>query len=59
MLLGLLLPLLAAQAVCLRLARSKAGRMMRPGELWDAEDLDRWLELIEPFPFEDVSNARD
>jgi hypothetical protein len=33
-----------------RHARRTAARMMRPAEEWDAEDTERWLALIEPFP---------
>jgi hypothetical protein len=38
------------QWLCGRLARRAAARMMRPADEWDAEDTDRWLALIEPFP---------
>jgi hypothetical protein len=41
--------LLAAQAVCARLARRERARLMRPADLWEPEDVDRWLALIEPF----------
>jgi hypothetical protein len=33
-----------------RRARRLASRWTRPAEEWDAEDVDRWLALIEPFP---------
>jgi len=43
--------LLAAQQVCSRLARRTEAQMMsRPADDWDGDDIDRWLELIEPFP---------
>lgn len=48
--LALLFPLLAIHAYCLRRARRTLNRMMRPAEHWEANDLDHWLSLIEPFP---------
>jgi hypothetical protein len=42
--------LLLAHVACARLARRAAGRLMRPADELEAEDVDRWLELIEPFP---------
>jgi len=42
--------LLAGQWLCGRRARRDATRLMRPADEWDAEDVDRWLALIEPFP---------
>jgi len=47
---GLLVILLAAHLLCVRRARRVAGRLMRPAHQLDAEDYDRWLGLIEPFP---------
>jgi len=50
-LLGLLKGLLLlAQWLCSRRARRGAARLMRPADEWDAEDVDFWLERIEPFP---------
>ena len=42
--------LLPAHALCVRWARRRRARLMRPAELWDGDDVDRWLALIEPFP---------
>jgi hypothetical protein len=33
-----------------RRARRLAACRTRPADEWDAEDVDRWLALIEPFP---------
>ena len=50
-LLTMALLLLAVQAYSRRLARRSDHRqLMRPADEWDAEDVDRWLDLIEPFP---------
>lgn len=43
--------LATAHSYCWRLTRrSDDARLMRPAEEWEPEDVDRWLELIEPFP---------
>ena len=52
-LLALVALLLTTQLYCSRLARRKVARMMRPGDDWEPEDLDRWLALIEPFDLEE------
>ena len=57
-LVGLLAALLIVQLVCLRQARRKVEHMMRPGEHWDGEDIDRWLALIETFPLGDEAQQR-
>ncbi|NJN14606.1 MAG: hypothetical protein HC813_03015 [Planctomycetes bacterium] len=44
----LLLLLVVAQRFCASRVRRQRDRMMRPGTEWDAEDVDRWLALIEP-----------
>jgi len=49
-LLLILAALVPAHALCVRWARRRRARLMRPAELWEAEDVDRWLALIEPFP---------
>jgi len=49
-LLGLLAILFATHLICVRRARRVAGRLMRPAAQLEAEDYDRWLALIEPFP---------
>ena len=54
-LLSLFASLLTAQAICARRAKRETQHMMRSGDLWEAEDLDRWLELIEPFPLGDTT----
>jgi hypothetical protein len=53
LLLGLTALLLVAQALCVRAARRDAAQALdRPAEEWDAEDVERWLALIEPTPIE-------
>ena len=43
--------LLVAQQVCSRIARRTDARMMsRSADDWDGDDVDTWLDLIEPFP---------
>ena len=49
-LIGLVAILILLQWACGRLARRSVSRMMRPAEEWEPEDVDRWLDLIEPFP---------
>lgn len=49
-LLLILAALLPAHVLCVRRARRRRAHLMRPAELWDCEDVDRWLGLIEPFP---------
>jgi len=49
-LLLLTVALLVGQWVIGRRARRDATHLMRPADEWDAEDVDRWLALIEPFP---------
>ena len=43
---GVLLVTLLSQ----RAARRQGSRWMRPADEWTADDVDRWLDLIEPFP---------
>jgi len=50
--------LLLAHVACVRLARRTAGRLMRPADELEAEDVDRWLELIEPFPLGEARTPR-
>jgi len=47
-LLILISALLCAHAWCVRRARRADARLMRPADDLTPEDLDRWLELIEP-----------
>jgi len=42
--------ILLGQWILNRRARREATHLMRPADEWDAEDVDRWLALIEPFP---------
>jgi hypothetical protein len=41
-----------------RRARRDAAHLMRPADEWDAEDVDRWLALIEPFPLRKPTHDR-
>ena len=41
-----------------RLARKSQSRMMGPGDEWEPEDVDRWLDLIEPFPLPERRRER-
>ena len=49
-LLTLVALLLVLQLCCARRARNSVSRMMGPAEEWEPEDVDGWLDLIEPFP---------
>lgn len=57
-LLALVTLLLLLQWVCVRRARRRAAHLMRPASEWEAEDLDRWLALIEPFPLPERDQPR-
>ena len=57
-LLGLTVAALLAQWHFGRRARRDALRHFKPAEEWDAEDVDRWLALIEPFPLRNPSHKR-
>ena len=50
---ALVLLLLLAQVLCLRQARRKDSRLMRPADDLEPEDVDRWLDLIEPCDLRD------
>jgi len=50
--------LLLAQLSCGVLARRATSHMMRPGDDWDGEDVERWLALIEPFPLRKPARGR-
>jgi hypothetical protein len=50
--------LLLGQWLSGRRARRDATRLMRPADEWEAEDLDRWLALIEPFPLRKPTHDR-
>jgi len=41
-----------------RRARRDATHLMRPADEWEAEDVDRWLALIEPFPLRKPTHDR-
>ena len=58
-LITLIAVLLLGQWLCGRWTRRKTARMMtRPVEDWDGDDVDRWLDLIEPFPLPDPTRPR-
>ena len=57
-LLLLLSVLLLAQACCLRRTRRTDARLMRPADDLTPEDVDRWLELIEPCGLRDATRPR-
>ena len=52
-LLSTLAILAAAQFWCGRLARRGDHRLMRPADQLDADDVDCWLDLIEPYTIPD------
>ncbi len=52
-LLLLILSLCAAQHVCARQTRQMKDHLMRPAQDWEDDDVDQWLNLIEPFPLPD------
>ncbi len=57
-LLLLVTALVLAQWLFGRRARRDTARLMKPAEEWDAEDVDRWLALIEPFPLRKPTHKR-
>jgi hypothetical protein len=57
-LLLLTVAILLGQWTLTRRARRDATRLMRPADEWDAEDVDRWLALIEPFPLRKPTHDR-
>ena len=58
LLLVLAIGLAATQAASARSARASARRRMRPGGDWEADDVDYWLALIEPFPLPDPTRRK-
>ena len=48
----LILSLVLVTLVSRKRARNEQARLMRPADEWSAEDLDCWLDLIEPFPLD-------
>ena len=50
--------LVLLSALCARRARRGYARMMRHPDHWDGEDVERWLDLIEPFPLPDASRKK-
>jgi len=46
----LVLALACAQTALRGRARRRASKLMRPADEWTADDTQRWLDLIEPFP---------
>ncbi len=51
-LLALATLLLLAHWRCARLAKHTQHQLMRPADQLEADDVDRWLDLIEPFPLD-------
>ncbi|MEE8107084.1 MAG: hypothetical protein V3T86_16235 [Planctomycetota bacterium] len=54
LILSLILVTLAAR----KRPRHEEARLMRPADEWSAEDLDCWLDLIEPFPLDSTAKRR-
>ena len=57
-LLTLLSLLLLAHWHCARLARHSQHQLMRPADELEADDVDLWLDLIEPFPLDHPTRER-
>ena len=49
-LLGVTTGVLLVTLCSLRAVQRQGVRLMRPADEWTADDVDRWLDLIEPFP---------
>ena len=54
----LILSLILVTLLARKRTRREEARLMRPADEWSAEDLDCWLDLIEPFPLDGERASR-